>query len=560
VRRGLLYWKTKASTKAHQSFALALALKYLEVDNIKPKPAEDQSRNLQIGKAIFRRFAADDGGYVRSDSGGYQILMNPRGGANTFRSVSLIDVLENRVAADAFRDRVVLIGYTAISVNDFVYTAYSGSVLSAPQQISGIELQANLVSQLISAVQDQRPLISTWSEWVEWLWIVLWAWLSASLYWRVRSLWKFLPLWILSSTSLLSGGFLLLTLGYWIPVVPPFLASGVAAIAMIAHQARLQEELRRSKDFLSSIINTIPDPVFVKDKSHRWVVLNDAYAGFLGYPANDLIGQSDYDVFSSQEADQFWHHDSSVFKTHKAQQDEETFIDQAGTAHYIETKRSLHQDAAGNVFLVGVIRDITERKCIENELRRTTAELALSNAELLRSTTQLSHLANHDPLTGLPNRNLFQERLAEAIDWAQQNNELVGVLFADLDGFKQINDSLGHDVGDYLLQAVAQRLIGCLRASDTVARVGGDEFIIILPAIPSTQDAARVAEKLLSTLAHPFAIQEHRISVTSSVGISIYPTDADDLDGLIKVADVAMYKAKQAGKSRYRRHSKILED
>jgi diguanylate cyclase (GGDEF)-like protein/PAS domain S-box-containing protein len=552
VRRAMLYWKPKNAPKARASFALVLALKYLEGYGIKPVSAEDPSHSLKLGDAIFRRLTADDGAYVRADSGGYQILINPRGGANTFRFVSLIDILNDRVSPEMLRDRIVLIGYTAVSINDFVYNSYSSSLFRAPQTVSGIELQANIISQLISTTQNQRPLISTWSEWAECLWIGLWAWLTASLCARVPSLRKFLLFWILGLTGLVGGSYLLLTVGYWIPVVPPLLSSGAAAIAAIAHQARLQEELRRSKDFLNSIIDTIPDPVFVKDKTHRWIVLNAAYANFLGYSLDELAEQSDYTVFSEKEAHQFRQHDDSVFKTQQSHQNEETFTDRAGVAHTIETKRSLHKDAAGNLFLVGVIRDITARKQMENDLKRTTVELALSNAELLRSTTQLNHLANHDALTGLPNRNLFQERLAQAIARSQQTDELIGILFADLDGFKHINDSLGHDIGDFLLKAVAQRLVGCLRGSDTIARIGGDEFIIILPAIPSAEDAERVAEKLLSTLAQPFAIREHRISVTSSIGISIYPTNANDADELIKSADVAMYQAKQAGKSRYR--------
>lgn len=190
--------------------------------------------------------------------------------------------------------------------------------------------------------------------------------------------------------------------------------------------------------------------------------------------------------------------------------------------HHLATKRSLHKDAAGNVFLVGVIRDITERKRTEAELKRMTAELMRSNAELEQSASQLRHLANHDVLTGLPNRKLFCERLGQSIDWARDNNQAVGLLFLDLDGFKLINDTQGHDVGDLLLKATAKRLTGCLRSSDTVSRLGGDGFTIILPAIPTCEDAARVAEKILATLASPFLLNitpflSRRVSASVSI-------------------------------------------
>ncbi|UBF29630.1 GGDEF domain-containing protein [Kovacikia minuta CCNUW1] len=169
----------------------------------------------------------------------------------------------------------------------------------------------------------------------------------------------------------------------------------------------------------------------------------------------------------------------------------------------------------------------------------------------MQSTNHLRHLANHDALTGLPNRILFQERLSQALTWADENNQLVALLFLDLDGFKLINDTQGHDVGDLLLKAIAQRLTQCLRGSDTVSRLGGDEFTVILPAIPTPQDAGRVAEKILSTLAKPFAIDGHTIFVTISVGISLYPKQGQDAETLIKEADNAMYRAKELGKNRY---------
>lgn len=549
VRRGILYWNPDNQRTALPSFALSLAFLYLAAEGIRPIAAA--SGDMQLGTAVFRRFATDDGGYVLTDSGGYQILLNPRGPANTFRRVTMTDVMQGKVPAATLRDRIVLIGYTAISLNDFSNISYSSRLIGPPQPVTGIELQANIVSQILSSATEGRVLFQSWPEPLEWLWIAVWAWLGGMLCWQIRSPYRSTVAITLAGLGIAAIGYGVLLIGWWIPTVPPTLAMASSAIATIAYIARRQEELQRSKEFLQTIINTIPDPIFVKDQQHRWIVLNAAFSKFSGYPLSDLLERSDYQVFPKAEADVFRYQDDLVFKTGQEHHNEEAFTDQSGFTHQIETKRSLHKDAAGNLFLVGIIRDITHRKQLEEELKRTAAELVRSNTELMASANHLNHLANHDSLTGLPNRKYFHEHLEQAIDWAKDHQQLVGLLFLDLDGFKQINDVLGHDIGDALLKAVARRLTRCLRSSDTVARLGGDEFTVILPAIPSAEDAIRVAEKVLFTLSQTFVIQTHTIIVTSSVGISLFPTHAQDLEDLVKEADSAMYRAKQRGKNRY---------
>lgn len=157
------------------------------------------------------------------------------------------------------------------------------------------------------------------------------------------------------------------------------------------------------------------------------------------------------------------------------------------------------------------------------------------------------HLAHHDTLTDLPNRILFRSRLAQLIAQARRSMRSLAVLFLDLDRFKYINDTLGHDVGDVLLQAVGKRLESCIRESDTIARRGGDEFTVILDGIHRGQDAAAVARKILDALSHPFAIEGHELFVGASIGISLFPADGADVETLIKHADIAMYRAKARG-------------
>lgn len=334
--------------------------------------------------------------------------------------------------------------------------------------------------------------------------------------------------------------------------MPSLIALLMSAIVIISDIAHSEEELKRSKEFLHHIINTIPDPIFVFDKNHHWIVLNEAYSRLLGRPLKELIGKSARQVFSEHEATVFRQQDELVFKYGTEVEHEEEFTSSNGVTYQIATKRSLHKDAAGNLFLVGVIRDITQRKTVEEELRRTTVNLSRSNAELRLSQDRLNHLANHDALTELPNRNLFDDRLHECLKWADANQQRVALMFLDLDGFKQINDTLGHGVGDILLQAVAKRLSGCLRTSDLVARLGGDEFVILLNAIPNVQDVAKIAEKILTTLSQAFSISNQTILVTTSIGISIFPQDSKEANLLIQRADKAMYQAKELGKNQYR--------
>jgi diguanylate cyclase (GGDEF)-like protein/PAS domain S-box-containing protein len=173
-----------------------------------------------------------------------------------------------------------------------------------------------------------------------------------------------------------------------------------------------------------------------------------------------------------------------------------------------------------------------------------------------RRTGDLERLAYYDPVTGLPNRILFRDRLTQAISHAGRSGQPLAVLFLDLDDFKRVNDTLGHRVGDQLLVEIARRLAACLRASDTVSRLAGDEFTVILPDVASAGDVAQVVAKVLQAVAAPLRLRSHVVSVTTSVGIALYPQDADNPDELIHRADSAMYEVKQAGRNGYRFYSR----
>jgi diguanylate cyclase (GGDEF)-like protein len=181
--------------------------------------------------------------------------------------------------------------------------------------------------------------------------------------------------------------------------------------------------------------------------------------------------------------------------------------------------------------------------------------LVLDNAreieEVKRARQGLDYMAHFDALTDLPNRTLLKDRVQQAISYAQRNGGMIAILFLDLDNFKMINDTLGHTLGDVLLKKVAHRLLKCLREGDTAARLGGDEFIVMLPDISDAQDAAKVASKILELLTPPLNIDQHEVFASVSIGISIYPNNSKDIEGLLADADGAMYHAKKLGKNNY---------
>jgi diguanylate cyclase (GGDEF)-like protein/PAS domain S-box-containing protein len=181
--------------------------------------------------------------------------------------------------------------------------------------------------------------------------------------------------------------------------------------------------------------------------------------------------------------------------------------------------------------MIGTHADITARKAAEERVLR---------------------MANYDALTDLPNRTLISDRLQQAVIKARRDKTHMAVMFLDLDQFKPVNDTMGHEVGDHLLKQVAERLLDCVRASDTVARLGGDEFVVLLPTIEQKQDATVVAEKILHALNQPFVVAGNTLHISSSIGIAAYPEHGDDEKLLLINADIAMYNAKKGGRNNFR--------
>ncbi|MDB9494805.1 CHASE2 domain-containing protein [Spirulina major CS-329] len=557
IRRSIFFWHLDGEVKT--SFSVRVAEAYLAANQGEGLLAGPEQRRWgrqpalspgRLGEQTVYWFEPNHGPYVRADAQGYQVVVNPRNPAQ-FKTVTMEEVMTGAVPAEQMRDRIILIGYTANSVKDYFNGPYSAELFQAPTQFSGVEFHANFISQMISAELDQWPLIRFgWGE-AEWLWILLWAGVGGGIVWKVRSPLGYTTLLLGSAALLGSIVYGALLVGWWLPLVPPLLGMGSAAIILTSYLAYQEEEFKRSTEFLRSIIDNIPDPIFVKDPTHRWMIFNQAFCDFSGYERSQILGKTNSEIFTAAESEQFNQEEAWVFEHQTPRETEEKYTSSDGITYLSATKRSLHKDAAGNVFLVGVIHDITERKRIEEELRRTTAELTRSNSELQKTQTHLQRLAYYDSLTGLANRKSFFESLKASLNWGRDNGKLVGLLYLDLDGFKAVNDSLGHHVGDLLLQAVAKRITHCLRDSDIVARLGGDEFTVILPGIKKHNDTGIVSEKIISTLAQPYQLEDHEVGVTVSIGSSLFPKDGETEEVLINKADHAMYCAKNGGRNQH---------
>ena len=275
------------------------------------------------------------------------------------------------------------------------------------------------------------------------------------------------------------------------------------------------------------------DSIYFKDRQCRLLRVNRKMAMSLGFsdPA-ELIGKTDIDLYGEAFGLGTRLDEIRIMETGRPIIGliESRLLDNGQTNWTLATKLPLHDESGNVIGLVGITREI-------NEIRQT--EVALQ------------HLATHDTLTDLPNRFLMFDRLSQLLARAKRSGAAFAVLYVDIDHFKDVNDSRGHEFGDLVLRAVAQKLTKSVRLNDTVARIGGDEFVIILESVHQVRDAETVALKVQRALARSFTLERHRVKVTLSIGISFYPENGGDADTLLRAADYAMYLAKRDGGNRH---------
>ncbi len=289
VRRTLMDVQTSTGETVY-SFGLYLALLYLDKDGISPQPIEG-TNNWRLGKTLFVPLEANDGGYVRADSRGFQLLLHYRGTAHQFRSVSMSEILNGKVSKNWGRDRIILIGRVGESSGDLHFTPYSSGLLSLPERMAGVEIHANIASQVLSAALDGRPLLKSWSEPVEVLWILLWSVVGAFLSWKWRypSRGSWLSwqrgAFVLCGGVLLGSTYVALCLGWWIPVVPPFLALFGAAIAVMGYVAHTAGQIRQtfgrylSDSIVASLLEN-PEGLQIGGENRKITILTSDLRGF----------------------------------------------------------------------------------------------------------------------------------------------------------------------------------------------------------------------------------------------------------------------------------------
>ncbi len=307
----------------------------------------------------------------------------------------------------------------------------------------------------------------------------------------------------------------------------------------------LRKKLERSEKLHRFMVESSPDIIFIVDKQGHFVFANNRAEEILGYSKDELIGEHYSHVVEPSCLEQASHCFLERREGARATKEEEIWLMCKPGKHFDNEKNKIAIEMSS----AGVYEH--EHDDDKEKSFSGTYVVARDITERLTSEKLIHFQAYHDLLTGLPNRALFLDRLSNAISNAKRDDHSLAVLFLDLDRFKIVNDSLGHTIGDELLKRVSERLSSCLREGDSIARIGGDEFIVLLPHMPSEADVHAVGNKIVEEIKKPFKVEGHELYVTVSVGVSLYPRDGDNAETLIKHSDVAMYHTKEQGKNSY---------
>lgn len=302
-------------------------------------------------------------------------------------------------------------------------------------------------------------------------------------------------------------------------------------VLSVVKDLRDQQQRQKAEERFGRLLEYSWDEIFILDAvTLKIVQINEGAMDNLGYNEMEIHAKSYYQLLAEMDREVLenilaplreGNETLVVFEAMQCRKD--------GSIYPVEIRAQISHSEVPAVIMVNA-HDITERKKTEERLH---------------------YLANYDSLTGLPNRGLMMDRLSQSLENAKRVNASCALFFMDLDGFKEVNDTLGHDAGDQLLKTVALRLQKLLRKADTVARLGGDEFVILVQNLHSEQNAAYIAEKIINRLAEPVTLSGRQVQITTSLGAVIFPTENDDVDSLMRKSDSAMYKAKHRGKNKW---------
>ncbi|MFC2050579.1 PAS domain S-box protein [Chloroflexota bacterium] len=301
----------------------------------------------------------------------------------------------------------------------------------------------------------------------------------------------------------------------------------------VTERAQMIAALSQSEERYRTVLEQMEEAYYETDNAGKFTFCNDAMCRQLGYSREELMGMSFKVLTPPEDVKRVFGIYNQVYRTG------EPFasvpierIRKDGTRIFVESSIfPLRNESDEIIGFRGIAADVTERRQFEQKL---------------------AEMATHDALTGLPNRTLLSDRLTVALELSRRTGNRLAVMMLDLDRFKAVNDSMGHDVGDKLLKAVGKRLKVTMRKSDTVARIGGDEFVVLLPQIPHADEVAKFAQRILEAFREPFVFNGYRPNITTSIGIAVYPEGGKDIESLLKNADTAMYRAKEQGRDIYR--------
>ena len=313
-----------------------------------------------------------------------------------------------------------------------------------------------------------------------------------------------------------------------------------------ADNLKMQTQLRDSERLHRYIVNKSPDIVYILDGNGRFTFINERIETLLGYTTEEVIGKHYTELIHDDDLEK------AEFKFNERRTGTRSGIN---IELKLKCKNNLYSRSFDNRILPIEVNSMGVYSSLETKSDQNfigTYGIARDITDRIEAEEMILFQAYHDMLTHLPNRTLLKDRLNQAISIANRNNKHLSIMLLDLDRFKMINDTLGHAIGDHLLRSVAMRLRHCLREGDTLARIGGDEFTLLLPEVKSKDEAGVIAEKVIKSLKLPFKIENHELFISASIGISHYPDDGHTMESLMKHADIAMYSVKGRGKNDYR--------
>jgi diguanylate cyclase (GGDEF)-like protein/PAS domain S-box-containing protein len=322
-------------------------------------------------------------------------------------------------------------------------------------------------------------------------------------------------------------------------IVPTDIAEGRSGAIFLFRDLSAEKHTEERLRLASAVFDNAAEGIAVLDANFRVTTINPAFTGVTGFDLADVLGQRPFFLTATaadgELVDEIW----TAIRENGRWESEHWSARKDGHDYAVWLSISATTDEIGTISqYVVVFSDITQRKRDEERIR---------------------YQATYDQLTGLPNRSLFMDRLSVALHQAQRYSQRVGLMFIDLDGFKLINDTLGHDIGDELLKEVAQRLLVCVRQGDTVTRFGGDEFTIIMPDLGDVRNVLAIAHRIIDALKSPFLLKGSEAYISASIGITSFPDDASTVQSLLKNADAAMYRAKETGKANFQFYTHGLD-